>query len=187
MNAIFSKKTLLVSPYLFTLLLAFLMLISGGGVYLFISLLPVITDLQILLNGGGLAVVALLLSAYAAIIIVCVVHSYEYFGTVILYDNYLELKAPFRKTIRINYGQIVDVGIDYVWLSISKQFWIYISTIAVQPLYVHRINRVPYSSTTIRIQYRPSAYKVLLKTMPQKLNKKLDRLSSTIRLHKLDD
>lgn len=107
--------------------------------------------------------------------LVCINNAYEYFGYVLITDSELICYAPFRKPLVYKYSEIQEIGIDYVWLSVSKQFWIYVGIDKMPNKYCHRINRLPINQSFVRVQFSENVFNALLKRLPHDLQKKLYR------------
>lgn len=112
-------------------------------------------------------------------VLVCLNNVYEYFGYVEITDSNLICYAPFSKPLVFNYSDITDIGIDYVWLSVHKQFWIYVGIKKVPDEYCHRINRLPINHSYVRIQFSEEVFAALLNKLPDKLRKRLQRSKTT--------
>lgn len=179
MKNISQRKRFLISPYVFSLVCVFLVLLLFGNslmLYFWIS------DAQ----GpfGFFFVLALTL----VLILVFVQNGFEYFGTVEIYNNRIIFRTVFRKARTFSYTEINDIGIDYGTVSGVKQFWIYCSKEKIGNQYTHNITRLPYSNTTMRIQYRKELYDVLLNSISDAdIEKRLRRSYSVIRLFRVDE
>lgn len=115
------------------------------------------------------------LGSFVAYLLVCINNSYEYFGHILIADSEIICYAPFRKPLHYKYSEIQEIGIDYVWLSINKQFWIYVGIDKIANKYCHRINRLPINQSFLRIQFSEDVYNALLDQLPSDLKKKLYR------------
>ena len=122
--------------------------------------------------------------AYGAVLGVFLWNSFEYFGTMEITPYGLEFSAIFHDKIVFLYADIFDIGIDYGQLPLGKQFWIYFSKEKIEHRYCHRVNRIPFSRSTMRIQYQDDVYEGLLNGITDtKLQKKLHAASSTLRVN----
>lgn len=115
------------------------------------------------------------LGSLGVYLLVCIYNAYEYFGYILINDCELICYAPFRKPLSYKYSEIQEIGIDYVWLSVSKQFWIYIGTDKMPNKYCHRINRLPINQSYVRVQFSEDIFDDLLKQLPHNLQKRLYR------------
>ena len=121
----------------------------------------------------------------AMIIFTSIRNSFEYFGTMEIHPFGLIFRAPFRKRIVFQFDNLADVGIDYGHISGEKQFWIYFSLSKIPVEYWHKINRLPFSTSCMRIQYSQEVMNDLLLYMPDKKTKKqLVDGQSTLRVNK---
>jgi len=179
----------LISPYLFSLacMLSAVMILGFGICFSFFKS-----------STQGLSLTASLQSADAfgcalILFMMCIVwgamirSGYEFFGTMAIGDNSLIFNAPFRRQVVFLYSDLVDVGIDYGFISKTRQFWIYFSCEAISSQYCHKITRLPFNKTYMRIQYRDNVYHSLQKHMTNKLLvNKLDRSHSILRVYSAD-
>lgn len=115
------------------------------------------------------------LGCLAIYLLVCVNNAYEYFGFVIISDSELTCCAPFKKPLIYKYSNIQEIGIDYAWLSVNKQFWIYFGNDKIPHKYCHRINRLPINQSFARIQFSEDVFDALLERLPHDLQRKLYR------------
>lgn len=183
------KRRFLVSPYMFILTTLFGLLMVGAHIAIGCMIVPIIMkmSLGVLFNSGWLLVIVLLVVIFLSFLIAYYLHSYEYFGVLIIQNTSIILLAPLRKTIEIKYSEIRDLGIDYSVLSNTKQFWIFLSKENISSKYLHQIARCPISSNCIRIQYSKRVYNALLEVLPCDFKKSLCRCSSVVRLHRLEE
>lgn len=176
------KQIYLISPYL-----CHLMIIGLAGmllcVVLIVSFLYVQAPLGIVVflreHWLSLMLSLGLLSVY---LVVCIYNAYEYFGYIQITDSELICSAPFRKPLVYKYSEIQEIGIDYVWLSVSKQYWIYCGIDRIPYEYCHKINRLPINQSYIRIQFSEKVFAALLSKLPFDLQKRLFR-SKTAEVH----
>ena len=116
-----------------------------------------------------------ILAGPVAIFIVCIVKSYEFWGYVSITETGVTCYAPFKKKLIFDYSEINDIGIDYCWLSVNKQFFIYLSKQKIDSKYWHKINTLPISQNALRIQFTKDVFDSLLEQLPDKLRKTLYR------------
>lgn len=122
-----------------------------------------------------------ILTLALALLIIFVMMGYECFGIVEIYSDKLVFRAVFHKTRIFLLSEICDVGIDYGVISGIKQFWIYFSKEKVDSRYVHNILRLPYSCTTMRVQYSKKVYDALMQDICcDKIRNKLIKSQSII-------
>lgn len=108
-------------------------------------------------------------------------NGYEYWGTIEIYNDRIAFRAPLQKQIVFLHSDLKDIGIDYGTISGVKQFWIYFSKEKICGQYAHNILRLPYSKSTMRVQYRNDLYNALLKSFSCiDLRKKLSRSYSVV-------
>ena len=120
-------------------------------------------------------VLVMLLSILVVYLLICFHKAYEYWGYITIDDSKLICHAPFRKPLAYWYSEIQEIGIDYGWLSVNKQFWIYLGTERFPIQYCHRIHHLPISSSFVRIQFSEPVFNALLEQLPRELQKKLRR------------
>ncbi len=106
---------------------------------------------------------------------VCICNSYEFFGKILIDDSQVICYAPFRKSLFFEYSEIREIGVDYAWLSVNKQYWIYLSSEKIDKKYWHKINRMPINQIHLRIQFSENVYNTLLQHLPNDLKKSLCR------------
>ncbi len=116
----------------------------------------------------------------------CVMEAYLFWGKYRLEQDAVVLSAFLRKEIRMAYADIKYIGAGYVVVNGGYQFWIYISK---QPVDISclkgRINKLPMSAETIKIQYRPEVVKELMCVLPPDLREKLEESEKTIQMVKV--
>lgn len=177
----------ILSPY-FLILSSLLLAVSGIAMlhlcHRHITQLRGLTIQEIIFSGEMHSCVFLAF-LYACLLGVFFFNAYEYCGTVEIREDCLVFKAPFHASIVFCYSEIRDLGIDYGVLSHGKQFWIYFSKEPIDKKYCHRINRLPFSATAMRIQYSSETFDYLVQEIPSKeIVKKLQRAHSIIKLYK---
>lgn len=106
---------------------------------------------------------------------VCIINSCEYFGKVLIDESRIVCYAPFRKALIFKYSEIREIGIDYAWLTVNKQYWIYIGSAKIPNNYCHKINRLPINQNYLRIQFSEDVFSALLQHLPVDLKKALYR------------
>jgi len=169
----------LVSPYLFVLATFFAVMMIGSGIASAYMLIPSVKSIDM----EWIIAILLLIIPHVTWIVFFYVHAYELFGSVSIKTDCLILRAPLHKTICIRWKEVKELGIDYGMLSVSKQFWIYISNTTIQKQYVHKITNLPFSSSCIRVQYSKHVFNSFIHYLPSDLRKRLLRCTSTLRLH----
>ena len=96
-------------------------------------------------------------------------------------ENQLALYSPGLKTWRLDLTTCTDIGIDYGTISGGiKQYWFYFSVGHVPKKYFHRINRLKYSKTCIRIAYSDEHYNTILENTSGTVRRKLKNAHSVI-------
>ena len=141
------KARIWANPYLFSLVLCLMILMTAPLIYL---LLPTFRGDP---NGYDLPATLALLTPYVASYICYGVMSREIFGHIVFYDDKLVLKAPLRRSIKMNYADIEHIQIDYNVLTINKQFWVILGLEPMPEKYRHRVNALPVSEKILRIKY----------------------------------
>lgn len=119
--------------------------------------------------------------------IVIFLNAYEFLGYLRICDTEIAFCAPFRKTYRLDYEAIKDIGIDYGCLTVNRQFWIYFGKKRIPSQYVHRINRLPMNQDFMRIQYTPNVLNALCNSLSCQLSKQLQNSKSILRVYKSSD
>lgn len=112
--------------------------------------------------------------------------SVQFFSILCIFPDYLELRAPFHRPIQLRYDKIREVCIDYGIVNGVKQFWICFSRVPIPPQFHHNIVRMALSADMFRIQYSKKAFDVLMKNVPNDMQKRLEKCQSTIRLYQLE-
>ena len=72
-------------------------------------------------------------------------------------------------------------------LSLTRQFWIYFSKEKIPPKYIHRINRLKFSKTTMRVQYNKNIFAALVYYTPSDISKRIRKGYSIIRMYHEDE
>ena len=132
---------------------------------------------------GGIIAMTYIDSLY----IIFVVGSFtlrEAFGTIIVDENYLILKTPMRRKIKLRFSEINYFGIDYGVYSGGRHFWIYSSTVPIPKKTIHAIHRLKYSKNTLKIEYSEREFNFLVDNTPPHISKQLRSNYSVIRLYK---
>lgn len=106
----------------------------------------------------------------------------EAFGTIIVDENYLILKTPMRRKIKLRLSEIKYFGIDYGVYSGGRHFWIYFSTVPIPKKSIHAIQRLKYSKNTLKIEYSEREFNFLVDNTPMYISKQLRSSYSVIRL-----
>ena len=119
--------------------------------------------------------------------LLAIANAYEYFGVVKIQDDCLEFHAIFHRPRRLYYCDLQSIGIDYGMLSLTRQFWIYFSKEKIPPKYIHRINRLKFSKTTMRVQYNKNIFAALVYYTPSDISKRIRKGYSIIRMYHEDE
>ena len=172
------KARIWANPYLFSLVLCLMILMTAPLIYL---LLPTFRGDP---NGYDLPATLALLTPYVASYICYGVMSREIFGHIVFYDDKLILKAPLRRSIKMNYADIEHIQIDYNVLTINKQFWVILGLEPMPEKYRHRVNALPVSEKILRIQYSKKLDGILCDVLTGKAYKQYTRAKSTLRAYK---
>ena len=184
------RKKYLINPYAFSLVCVLMTFLLIGNIlmfYFWISTVQGLTFAEAIKQREAFGFFFILALTFA-LMCVFVFNGYEYFGTVEIYNNRIIFRTVFRKARTFSYTEINDIGIDYGTVSGVKQFWIYCSKEKIGNQYTHNITRLPYSNTTMRIQYRKELYDVLLDSISDAdIEKRLRRSYSVIRLFRVDE
>jgi len=106
---------------------------------------------------------------------------FEVFGTVEIIDGGIIFRAPFCKKRVFLYEDMVEFGIDYGWLSVSRQFWIYFAKKPIDPKYRNRINRLKFTKDYMRFQYSKKMYDLVYAAAPKDIKKKWERKQALLR------
>lgn len=173
------KRCYFISPYLFQLTIlgtCGILLCTGLTIYFLYD--PSLYSFEEFLNVSWPLLIPLL-----CYLLVCIINAYEYFGIVIFSGSELTCYAPFKKTLVFQYSAIQEVGIDYVWLSVNKQFWIYVGNDKISHKYCHRINRLPINQDFVRFQFSEDVFNALLERLPHNLQKELYKSRTTVSMN----
>lgn len=181
-----NKHWVIMSPYMFSLELFGLILCGGLCIFFDTWLLPnsiyananEIEKLKVYLLMNGLC---------AALPLTLMLTGYEFFGFCCICDDRIKFYSLARPPRTLFYSDIKYVGIDFGMLSVTRQFWIYFSKTELPYKYHHRINRVPFTKNTMRVQYNKKTYNILLETLPPKLSKQLNNGYSIFRTYHEED
>lgn len=177
-----NPKKYKVSPYLFSLsmtgLIGFLLCIGLIIYFQFASWAG--QDLEAFLRERYLSYL-FIVGICAAYLIGCILDGYCFWGTFEFIGTGIILRAPFRKKIRLLYDDVKQIGIDYGVVNGSRQFWIYVSTVEIDNKYWGKMIKLPFSKTTVRVQYSPSVLAAFLADLPQQLKKELQKGESILR------
>ena len=172
------KAIILANSYLFLLVSMALVFMTAPLIYL---LLPTFLGDP---NGYGLDIALIALTPYVASCICFGVMSREIFGYIVFYDDKLILKAPLRRSIKMNYADIEHIQIGYNALTINKQFWVILGLEPMPEKYRHRVNALPVSEKILRIQYSKKLDGILCDVLTGKAYKQYTRAKSTLRAYK---
>lgn len=185
-----SHEKHLVSPYSFSLTCVFLMLLLIGDAIIIRIWFNNTKDLPIsaaLVTGdafGSYLLITLTLLAVAVFIF----NAYDYWSIIEICEDRIVLRAPLRKPLTFMYEDVNNIGIDYGLVSGKKQFWIFISKCPVDKKFTHNILHLPYSASTMRIQYRKSVYMAIMRIAPYDIiGKQLCRSHSVIRVYRAEE
>lgn len=127
-----------------------------------------------------------MLSPMVIYFVVFVIEAYLFWGKYRLEQDAVVLRAFLRKEIRMAYADIRYIGSGYIVVNGGYQFWIYISKQPVDTSCLKgRVNKLPISEETIRIQYRPEVVKELMDVLPPDLREKLEESEKTIQMVKV--
>lgn len=174
-------KKYIVSPYLFSLSMIGMMgMIVCFVLTLFFVAEPfdsenVETGLKTLLPCVLLMLCTLVLYCSG-----CIADGFSFWGTYQFTQSAVILRAPLRKKICIAYDDLQFAGIDYGMINGKYQFWIYASTAPIPTKYWGRINKLPITASTIRVQYSCEAYNLFSASLPLKLKKELEKGKTVI-------
>ena len=113
----------------------------------------------------------------------CILESYCLWGTYQLSKSEIILRAPLRKSIRLAYADIKYIGIDYCIVNGQYQFWIYASSVHIPIKCCGKINKLPISADTIRVQYMDHTFSTLLTILPPELKKELEKGKTVLRTY----
>ena len=128
----------------------------------------------------------ILIVLFGSCFIGTILDSFSFWGIVVFNSIYLEAKAPLRRTIKIDYSEVRDIGIDFGVINYSRQFWIYISKTRIDPRYLRAIHQLPINKNTIKIQYSQEVFDVLLHVLPPHLKNQLEKAKSVVCVYKTD-
>ena len=182
------NKLFLVSPYVFFLSIVAGVIVSALTIWL-------LGD-QIASAGGAAAyfgdeywrsIFFLMVICPVIMWITYIVDGYQFLGTWRITEEALVFYAPLRKPRVFRYEEIVDMGIDFGYLSLDRQFWIYFGREKLPRKYANRINRLPMSKKYMRVQYSEKVFNALLQNVPSHMRKRVEGMRSTIRFYKLED
>ena len=170
------KRVNFVSPYLFVLSsFCHIGLLFCVGLTIFFVFSQNETASIALFIKEWWAVFTFLLILYAAFVICIGMDAYTFCGVCYIDGDKISVRAPFRKKITLHYNKIQHIGIDYGIVNGSMQYWIYISTKAISKEYCHKINKLPFSPTSIRLQYSTNIYEMIIAGLPLHLKKSLEK------------
>lgn len=168
--------------------IVFLTMMLGGAIFIleteFISTPRVFpegtyTGLRLLLETYPASI---LFSLYTLVILtVYFVGRFEFFGTVEIVENGFIFRAPLCKKRVFLYEDLMEFGIDYGWLSVSRQFWIYFAKKPIDPKYRNRINRLKFTKDYMRFQYSKEMYERVYAAAPKEFKKKWERQQALLR------
>ena len=106
---------------------------------------------------------------------------FEVFGTVEIIENGFIFRAPFCKKRVFLYEDLVEFGIDYGWLSVSRQFWFYFAKKPIDPKYRNRINRLKFTKDYMRFQYSKEMYERVYAAAPKEAKRRWERQQALLR------
>lgn len=185
------RNVYLISPYIFSLAITFLVLVLLADAIVFTCCLPKMQGMKIseaIISSEAL--VLYFVSTITALIVVLLIkNSYEYFGFVEIHKDRVEFRTLFRESRVFYYRDIKEIGIDYGTLSLGhKQFWVYFGKEKIPNKFFHNVLRMPFTPNLMRIQYRQELYRALIDNMPyDNVGKKLCRSHSVITLFRVED
>ena len=148
------KLKMLINPYLFSLILFGIIVITAVLLYLGyrwyneIYITGKTAQRSVLIIGTIVA-----LSFVAAFFVLLFTEPFDAFGRITFYEDELMVKAPFRKTITLRYSDIQYIQIDYHTLSVSRQFWVILGKEPMPDKYRHQVVKLRFSQQIIRIPY----------------------------------
>lgn len=185
------RRIFLMSPYLFSLICVFglLLLFTNGLMLRFCFSATQGMAFPEIIRSGIFHGVLLILSLTLLLFGIFLRNSYEYFGWVEICSDRLVFHALLHRPRVFLYVDLREIGIDYGQLPPKlKQFWIYFSKDTVDRKYTHNILSLPFSADTMRVQYRRELYDALLAVLPNdRIRKQLSRSHSVIKLHHIED
>ncbi len=175
------QKTYFISPYNFSLVCVFLVLLMiGEGVIVFLSL----TRPK---ESGIMYGLYFITACFLFLLAVLLYNGYEYFGVMKILPDKLVFYAPLHRPRVFYFTEICDVGIDYGVISGLRHFYIFFSKTKVANKYTHNITRLRFTNEAMRIQYRRKVFTALREVFPQNtLGKQLTKNESVIRLFHID-
>ena len=119
----------------------------------------------------------------AAYLLGTMLDSFSFWGTVRISGTGVIAVAPFRRRITINFEEVNCIGVDYGVVNGSRQFWIFISKIAIEPKYFRKIHKLPINKNVVRIAYSPKVFEAFLLNLPMPLRKQLEKGQSVIKTY----
>lgn len=161
------RKKFLVSSYLYSLsVLGFVGLILC--IFLTVYFLAISCNEHISVFFKSYSVVFIFLGCLVAVyLLVCAKNAYEFWGAVEVTEEELILSAPLKRSLRFRYADIVDIGMDYGWVTVNRQYWIYVGKKQIPHTYCHRINRLPINQEFIRFQFSEDVFWQSIRVYPR--------------------
>ena len=185
----YSKKyihKMLITSYVFSLVVFATVLVLGSFSYVFIGWYNDIYKLGKDTLSNGLAVASFFCLLLFGLFISFIMESYDMFGKLFIYEDELKVKAPFRKTIRIRFEEIRYIQIDYQVTS-YKQFWVILSQEPIPDQFRHRVLKVRFTNKAVRIPYCKKVDQALSSILIGDLYKQYNKSKSTLRAHNISE
>lgn len=188
------KATILMAPYVMTLVICAIALLSGLIIYVHYLLLPptlikqygsfrVAVENEITILHYHIIFVSLL--SMEIVLLFCL--GWECFSVCCIHEDCLKFKCLGRRTVIMPFSDICTIGIDYGMLEGSKQFWIYFGVVPFPRKYIHNIIRLKPSKKLMRIQFSQDVFDKLVKNTPLPISRELEKAYSVIRTYKAYD
>ncbi len=177
-------KKHIIYPYLFGMVVLFLILILTPSVWLTFGSIKGLFNGEILKD--ELSLFLTLWSLIIIVFIVIIINGFYYLGSYKLTKDAIVLYAPLRRRIKIAFDDIKYIGLDYGLIQNKPEFWIYISKTPIQQKYWNKITKLPFSRSTVRILYTPDRFSEFLSFLPLDLSKDLQKGVSMLRKFKVN-
>lgn len=177
------KRSFWLSPYLFILVSAYLILVTAAYYYALhddIRALFALGGWREMVRADGFDVLAFMGVIYIVNLLIVWWVSEQYFGVLSIKDDCVVLRRPLKRAKRLGFDEIQSIGID---VGTTGAFWIYISSRSIPAEYHNKINRLTPKRCDMLFAYSDSAYRSLCEYLPGRLGKKFAASASILRLY----